>query len=150
MSIFESVVETQSYVVFLKMSGLAAFLLFGFLEALKLHFASAAGAAGGGRTLLHGFTSFVSSEGHAFSLSKTGVPASNVIVQGLQCLVHLANKCWEMMGPVKTAQVFLLLQEDDTVEIDTQIALSLSKKDGVPWEDWTHDKDNAAELHDKN
>jgi hypothetical protein len=32
MSIFESVVETHSYVVFLKMSGLVAFLLFGFLE----------------------------------------------------------------------------------------------------------------------
>ena len=33
---FESVVETQSYVVFIKMSGLAAFLFFGYLEARKL------------------------------------------------------------------------------------------------------------------
>jgi hypothetical protein len=48
MSIFESVVKTQSYVVFLKMTGLAASLLFGYLEASKLAFACGAGAAGGG------------------------------------------------------------------------------------------------------
>ncbi len=44
--IFESVVETQSYVVFMKMSGLVESLLFGYLEVRKLHFASAAGATG--------------------------------------------------------------------------------------------------------
>jgi hypothetical protein len=113
MSIFESLVETQSYVVFIKMIGLAASLLFGYLEACKLDFASATGAAGGGGTLLfHGFTSFVSSEGQAFSLSKTmtcktGMPALHVIVQGLQGMVHLAHTCCKVMGPVKTAQEFL-------------------------------------------
>jgi hypothetical protein len=125
MSIFERVVETQSDVVFIKMSRLAASLLFGFLEARKLgfiearklDFASAAGAAGGGRTLLHGFTSFVSSEGHAFSLNPTGVPALHVIVEGLQGMVHLAHNCWEMMGPVKTAQAFLLSGEKEDEEI---------------------------------
>ena len=116
------------------MSGLAASLLFGYLEARKLDLASAAGAAGGGRTLLHGFTSFVSSEGHAFSLIKTGVPASHVIAQGLQCLVHLAHTCWEVMGPVKTAQEFLL-QDDRTVELDALVALSSLKKDDAPLED---------------
>ena len=52
-SIFEWVVETQSYVVrgFIKMTGLAVFVLLGYLEARKLDFASAAGAAGGGRPL---------------------------------------------------------------------------------------------------
>ncbi len=69
MSIFESLVETQSYVVFMKMLGLAASLLFGYLEARKVVCASA--GAAGGRTLLHGFTRFVSSKGHAFSLSRT-------------------------------------------------------------------------------
>jgi hypothetical protein len=43
MSIFESVVETTSYVVFLKMSKLTASLFFGYLEARKLNFASTAG-----------------------------------------------------------------------------------------------------------
>jgi hypothetical protein len=110
MSIFESLEETQSYVVFLKMTGLAASLLFGYFEARKLEFASA-GAAGGGTPPLYGFTSFVSSEGHAFCLKKTGVPASHVIVQGLQSMVHLAHTCWDLMGPVKTAQVFRLSKE---------------------------------------
>ncbi len=117
MRIFEWVVKTQSYVVFIKMSGLAASLLFGYLEARKLDFASAAGAAGGGRTLLHGFTRFVSSEGHAFSLNKTGVPALHVIVEGLQGMLHLAHTCWEMMGPVKTAQAYLLSEDKEDEEI---------------------------------
>jgi hypothetical protein len=156
MRIFESVVETQSYVVFLKMSELTAFLLFGYLEARKLDFASAAGAAGGGCTLLHGFTSFVSSEGHAFSLRKTGVSASNVIVQGLQCLVHLAHTCWEIMGPVKTAQDYLLQDDRNSegdrtfIELDALVALSLKEKDDTPLEDVFDDKGSAAELHDKN
>ena len=48
-SIFESVVETQSYVVrgFKKMTGLAVFVLLGYLETQKLNFAPGAGAAGG-------------------------------------------------------------------------------------------------------
>ncbi len=145
MSIFKSLVETQSYVVFTKLSGLAASLLFGYLEARKLDLASAGGAARGGRTLLHGFTIFVSSEGHAFSLSRTGMHSLHVIVQGLQGMVHLAHTCWEMMGPVKTAQAFLLLQEDHIVELDTQEALFLSKQKDVPWEDGSHDEGRVAE-----
>jgi hypothetical protein len=145
MSIFEALVETQSYVVFTKMSGLAASLLFGYLEARKLDLDSAGGAARGGRTLLHGFTSFVSSEGHAFSLSRTGMHSLHVIVQGLQGMVHLAHTCWEMMGPVKTAQAFLLLQEDHTVELDTQDALFLSKQKDVPWEDGSSYEGRVAE-----
>jgi len=48
-SIFESVVETQSYVVrgFKKMAGLPVFILLGYLEARKLDFVPGAGAAGG-------------------------------------------------------------------------------------------------------
>ncbi len=133
MSIFESVVETQSYVVFMTMSRLTAFLLFGYLEAHKLDLESTAGAAVFGRRWPHGFTSFVSSEGHAVSLSKTGSlskTASHVIVQGLQCLVHLPQTCWEVMGPVKTAQAFLL-QNDHTIELDALVALSLSKKEDL-------------------
>ena len=102
--------ETKSYVVFTKMpeSGLPASLLFDYLEALKLDLASAAGAARGGHTLLHGFTNFLSSEGgHAFSLRRTGMPSLHVIVQGLQCLLHLAHACWELMSPVKAAQAFI-------------------------------------------
>jgi hypothetical protein len=123
MSIFEWVVETQSYVVFIKMSGLAASLLFGYLEARKLDFVSAAGAAGGSRTLLHGFTRFVSSEGHAFSLNNAGVPALHVIVEGLQGMLHLAHTCWEMMGPVKTAQAFLVSEEKEDEEITSAVEL---------------------------
>jgi hypothetical protein len=126
MSIFESVVKTQSYVVFLKMSGMTASLFFGYLETRKLDFASAAGTAGGGCTLLHGFTSFVSSEGHAFSISKTGVPFSYVIVRGLQCLVRFAHACWEMMGPIKPAQAFLL-QEDHTYKNDVSHGVTQTK-----------------------
>jgi hypothetical protein len=139
MIIFESVVETQSYVVFIKLSGLAAFLLMGYLEARKLDFASAAGAAGGGRSLLHGFTSFVSSEGHAFSLNKTGLPALHVIVEGLQGMLHLAHTCWEMMGPVKTAQAFLLSEEKEDEEITSVV-------DPLPKQPLTEPLDTVSQV----
>jgi hypothetical protein len=132
MSIFESVVETQSYVVFLKMSGLAAYLLFGYLEARKLDFTCSAGGAGGGRTLLRGFTSFESSMGHTFSLQKTDFStqiAAHAVIEGLQCLVHLAHACWEVMGPFRTAQEFL--QNDSTVELDSLVSLCLQEQDDV-------------------
>ena len=112
MSIFESVVETHSYVVFLKMSGLVASLLFGYLETCKLDFRYTAGAAGGCCTLLHGFVSFVSNEGNTFNCSKTDTPTQiPEIVQCLRFLLHLGRLSWEGMGPVKTPQQFL--QESD-------------------------------------
>jgi hypothetical protein len=110
-SIFESVVETHSYVVFMKMSALAAFLFFGYLEARKLDFASAAGAASGCRTFLHGFTNFVSSEGQTLNLSKTDTTTKRallIIIEGLLCMMHLAHSCLEVvtevMGPIKTVK----------------------------------------------
>jgi hypothetical protein len=87
----------------------------------------------------------VSSERNAFSLSKIGLPSSNVVVQGLQCLVHLAHTFWEVMGPVKTAQVFLL-QDDRTIELDALMALSLLKKNDTPLEDGSNDNGSAAEF----
>jgi len=62
--------EIQSYVAFMRMPRLPAYLLFGYLETCKFGCASSADAAGGrgGRgTLSHGFCTFVSSAGQVFT-----------------------------------------------------------------------------------
>jgi len=107
--IFERVVKTKSYLALMKMTGLAACLFFGYLEARKLDMASAAGAAGSSRALLHGFNSAVSSAGHTFSVSRADSPAGAwaVVVQGLRCVAHGVDADFNMLGPFKTAADFL-------------------------------------------
>jgi hypothetical protein len=109
MCIFERVVKTKSYMALMKMTRLAACLFFGYLEARKLEMASAAGAAGGSRALLHGFNSAVSSAGHTFSVSRADSPAGAwaVVVQGLRCVAHGVDADFNMLGPFKTAADFL-------------------------------------------
>jgi hypothetical protein len=59
------------------------------------------------------------------------------------------------MGPIKTAQAFLLqddrTSEDDRtlIELDAPVDLSLKKKNDTPLEDGSDDNGSAAELHDK-
>jgi hypothetical protein len=108
--IFEKVVKTQSYVAFLKMHRLTAYILFGYFEARKLESEAVAGAAGGTSTLLWGFNLFVSSEGHIFNRTNADMhtkSASLAIVKGLQCLVHHLDPGFLILGPFKTAVEFL-------------------------------------------
>jgi hypothetical protein len=65
------------------------------------------------------------------------------VVKGLQCLVHLAHTCWEVMGPFRTAQEFL--QNDSTVELDSLVALSLQEKDDV--HNGAAESDDAVSLN---
>jgi hypothetical protein len=107
--IFEKVVKTQSYVAFLKMRRLTAYILFGYLEARKLESEAVAGAAGGTSTLLWGFNLFVSSEGHIFNRTNAHMhtkSASLAIVKGLQCLVHHLDPGFLILGPFKPAVEF--------------------------------------------
>jgi len=103
----------QSYVAFMRMSRLAACLLFGYLETCKFESSCLIGAAGGqgGRdTLSHGFCTFVSSAGQ----TDADMPAQSAlptIVEGLQCLTHLPASDWTTLGPVKTARQ-LVADED--------------------------------------
>jgi hypothetical protein len=90
--IFEKVVKTQSYVAFLKMRRLTAYILFGYLEDRKLKSESVTDAAGGTCTLISGFNLFVSSEGHIFNHTNADMQTKSVslaIVKGLQCLVYI-------------------------------------------------------------
>ena len=61
-SVVNKVIETQSYVAFMRMTRLASLLLFEYLEPRKLQEASAPGAAGSSSSLFQGFRMFVSLE----------------------------------------------------------------------------------------
>jgi hypothetical protein len=98
--VVESVVKTQSYVAFLRMSALASALLFAYLHVRQLQDTWSTTMP------LHGFCMFVSSSKHIFSLDQDvatrGVMPT--VGQGLQCLARLPAEAWEMMGPLRTAK----------------------------------------------
>jgi serine/threonine protein kinase len=83
-------VSTSSYVAFMEMSRLSAFLLFGFLENRKVMLASNTRNTGtDSDEVLQGFRSFVSSAGHVFSATEADMPARGsipLIIQGLRCM----------------------------------------------------------------
>jgi hypothetical protein len=105
-SVVTLVVETNSYVAFMRMTPLASILLFGYLEARKMADTASSGAAGGRSSLIHGFRMFVSSSKQVFSLTKADVlvlGAKPTVFQGLRCLSRLSGKAWALLGPMKTA-----------------------------------------------
>jgi hypothetical protein len=108
-SVVTLVVETQSYVAFMRMTPLATILLFGYLEARKMD-DTASGAAGGRSSLFQGFRMFVSSSKQVFSLTKADVPALGAkptVFQGLRCLARLSGEAWALLGPMKTAREYV-------------------------------------------
>jgi len=119
--------DTGSYVVFMTMPSLASVLLFQHLELRKLGCMQscneAAGAAGAPDPSLHGFQLFASSGRGVFHATDDDRPARNMpaIIQGLQCLKHLTELDWEMLGPVKSAREFL--QAEFEVHCDESQAL---------------------------
>eukprot|EP00802_Teleaulax_amphioxeia_P006519 Tamp_06523.p1 GENE.Tamp_06523~~Tamp_06523.p1 ORF type:complete len:520 (+),score=79.96 Tamp_06523:1013-2572(+) len=121
--ILNQVVETQSYVAFMRMPRLASLLLFEYLEARNSIFDSASGAAGGSSSRFHGFSLFVSSSNRVFSLTKADVPAFRAIPtvrEGLRCLSRLSSPAWEMLGPVKTARQQLTLFQERELDIPSK------------------------------
>ena len=98
-------VETQSYVCFMRMTVLVEAILWGFLEARRLELASPSGVVRESRAALHGFTSFVSSQGHLFRLTRADAPGGGAIVaEGLRCMARLGAAEWEAMGSVQTVR----------------------------------------------
>jgi len=103
-SVVTQVVETHSYVAFMRMTKLASLLLFAYLDTRKLEDA-ASGAKGGSSSLFHGFRMLMSSSGRVFSLTPADAPALGArptVLQGLRCLARLSAQAWELLGPMKT------------------------------------------------
>jgi hypothetical protein len=108
--IIETVVKTQSYVAFLRMSKLASLLLFEYLEVRKLEDNSSQGPPGSERLIFQGFSMFISSSSRIFRLTVQDVPARSVmsmVREGLKRLARLPAEAWEMMGPIRTARDYL-------------------------------------------
>jgi len=146
MSIVQTVVKTQSYAAFMRMPKLASLLLFEYLEVCKLEDPSAAGAAGSGDLLLHGFGTFVSSLGQGFSLAGTDVPVCctrPTVVQGLRCLARLLATAFELMGLTTTARSLCF-------ELETKV-MAQSKDDMAKdsWEPSNEWKGECREILDK-
>ena len=106
-------IETTSYVVFLRMSRLAAAVLCGYLEARRLELAHAA-AEEGAPPALQGFTAFASSAGHVFSLRLADRPAHGAVaVEGLRCLARQGAAAFEGLAPnIKTARGLVDLESE--------------------------------------
>jgi hypothetical protein len=123
-SVVTQVVETQSYVAFMRMTKLSSLLLFEYLDTRKLEDTAVFGAKGGMGSLFHGFCMFVSSSRRVFSLAPADVPALGAratVLQGLRCLARLSAQAWELLGPIKTAREYVEDTEDPTEkEVSTQ------------------------------
>eukprot|EP00802_Teleaulax_amphioxeia_P006502 Tamp_06506.p1 GENE.Tamp_06506~~Tamp_06506.p1 ORF type:complete len:693 (-),score=91.17 Tamp_06506:100-2178(-) len=125
MIILNQIVETQSYVAFMRMTRLASLLLFEYLESRKLEHELPQVGTFRRRlgTLFHGFVLFVSSSNRVFSLTKADVPAFRAIPtvrEGLRCLSRLSSPAWEMLGPVKTARQQLTLFQERELDIPSK------------------------------
>jgi hypothetical protein len=107
MSVVNQVIETKSYVAFMRMTHLSSLLLFEYLHARKSQDAAASSAAGSKESsLLKGFYLFVSSSNGVFSLTEEDAPARSAlptVLRGLRCLSRLSPTAWQMMGGVQTA-----------------------------------------------
>jgi Leucine-rich repeat (LRR) protein len=130
-SVVTQVVETQSYVAFMRMTKLSSLLLFEYLDARKLEDTAVSGAKGGSSSLLHGFRMFVSSSRRVFSLTPADVPslgARPTVLQGLRCLARLSAQAWELLGPMKTAREYVE-EEAQAVEENADIYLKATDFD---------------------
>jgi hypothetical protein len=105
-SVVNQVVETKSYVAFMRMTHLSSLLLFEYLHTRKLQDASAPRAAGSTESsLFNGFQLFMSSSNGVFSLTEADAPARRAlptVLRGLRCLSRLSPTAWQMMGGVQT------------------------------------------------
>jgi ankyrin repeat protein len=128
-SVVTQVVETQSYVAFMRMTNLASLLLFEYLDTRKLQDTAASGAKGGSSSLFRGFRMFVSSSRRVFSLTPADVPAPGArptVLQGLRCLARLSAPAWELLGPMKAAREYV---EEEAQAVEENADICLKPKD---------------------
>ena len=110
-------ISTQSCVVFMRMSKLAAHVFFDYLDVGKRKHATTSRITGAvecsSSPVWHGFRLFISSTHRMSSLTRADVPARSALPtvrHGLECLVRLPAQIWELLGPIKTIKDILHAQ----------------------------------------
>jgi Leucine-rich repeat (LRR) protein len=145
-SVVTQVVETQSYIAFMRMTKLASLLLFEYLDTRKLEDTAASGAKGGSSSLFHGFQMFVSSSKRIFSLTPVDVPALGArptVLKGLRCLARLSAQAWEHLGPMKTARDYVV-DVSSPLSVSKSLATYCQAKDYDPVDDNDVESSRAA------